>query len=77
MSSKMVPTALQRLADAVMEGNHYRDTVPLWGYLHKHQAALATDIENFSSKSNAAAPGKLVPRRDAECKETGDLETLP
>ena len=69
MSSKMMPSALQRLADAVMEGNHYRDTVPLWGYLCKHQAALASDIEKFSSKGSSAAPGKLVPRLEKAMKE--------
>jgi hypothetical protein len=62
------PDGFQRLADAAVEGQHYRDTCPLWGYLCKGQTALANDIHTYCTTSGGQPYGKLIKRLEDAIK---------
>jgi hypothetical protein len=53
-----LPKALQRLADAAMYGNTYRDSGPLWAYLQRSHRELADKIARQPPRGNN--PDKLV-----------------
>ena len=62
------PDGFQRLADAAVEGQHYRDIHPLWGYLCKGQQALANDIFIYCTTSGGQSHGKLIKRLEDAIK---------
>ncbi len=63
------PDGFQRLADAAVEGQHYRDIHPLWGYLCKGQQALTNDILRYcTSSGDGPSHGKLITRLEDAIK---------